>query len=39
MALGWTQPLIDIYTRNLLGVKGQPELRADNVTAICEPIF
>jgi hypothetical protein len=33
MALGSTQPLIGI-----LGGKGRPEHRADNLIAICEPI-
>jgi hypothetical protein len=39
MALGTTQPLTEMSTRNLLGVKGgQPTRKADNLTAICEPI-
>jgi hypothetical protein len=37
MALGSTQPLTEISTRNLDGVKGRPELKAD-ITAIYEPI-
>jgi hypothetical protein len=38
MALGSTQPLIEMSTRNLPGGKGRPARKADNVTAICEPI-
>jgi hypothetical protein len=37
MALGSTQPLTAMSTRNLLGGKGQPARKADNLTAICEP--
>jgi hypothetical protein len=37
MALGSTQPLIEMSTRNLPGGKGRPVRRADNLTAICEP--
>jgi hypothetical protein len=37
-ALGLTQLLAEISTRNLPGSKGQPERKADNLTAICEPI-
>jgi hypothetical protein len=36
-ALGSTQPLKGMRTRNLPGGKGQPARRADNLTAICEP--
>jgi hypothetical protein len=36
MALGSTQHLIEMNTRNLPGVKGRPTLKADNLTAICE---
>jgi hypothetical protein len=36
MALESTQPLMS--TRNLGGGKGQLERKADNLTAICEPI-
>jgi hypothetical protein len=37
-ALGSTQPLTEMSTRNLPGgVKGTAR-RADNLTAICEPI-
>jgi hypothetical protein len=38
MALGSTQPLTEMSTRNLPGGKGQPVHKADNRTAICEPI-
>jgi hypothetical protein len=38
MALGSTQPLTEMSTRNLLGGKGRPALKADNLSAICEPI-
>jgi hypothetical protein len=38
MALGLTQPLTEMSTRNLPGGKGRPARRADNLTAICEPI-
>jgi hypothetical protein len=38
MAFGSTQPLTEMSTRNLPGGKGQPEHKADNLTAICEPI-
>jgi hypothetical protein len=37
MALGSTQPLTEMSTRNLPGGKGQPAHTADNLTAICEP--
>jgi hypothetical protein len=39
MALGLTEPLTEMSTRNLPGAKGRPALRADNLTAICERIF
>jgi hypothetical protein len=39
MDLGSTQPLTNLSTRNLPGGKGLPALEADNITAICEPIF
>jgi hypothetical protein len=39
MALGSTQPLTETSTRELPGGKGRPERKADNLTAICEPIF
>jgi hypothetical protein len=38
MALGSTQPLIEMSTRNLPEGKGRPMCKADNLTAICEPI-
>jgi hypothetical protein len=38
MALGSTQPLIEISTKNLSGGKGWPALKADILTNICEPI-
>jgi hypothetical protein len=37
MALGSTQPLTEMSTRNFPGGKGRPSRRADNLTAICEP--
>jgi hypothetical protein len=36
MALGSTQPLIEVSTRNLAGGKGRPARKADNLTAIYE---
>jgi hypothetical protein len=38
MALGPTQPLTGMSTSNLPGGKGGPVHKADNLTAICEPI-
>jgi hypothetical protein len=38
MVLGWTQPLTEMSTRNLPGGKGRPARKAENLTAICEPI-
>jgi hypothetical protein len=38
MALGSTQPLTEMSTRNIPGGKGLPARKADNLTAICEPI-
>jgi hypothetical protein len=38
MALGSTQLLAEMSTRNLPGGKGWPARGADNLTAICEPI-
>jgi hypothetical protein len=38
MTLGSTQPLTEMSTRNLLGVKGRQAREADNLTAICEAI-
>jgi hypothetical protein len=37
MALGSTQPLTEMSTRNLSGGKKRPARRADNLAAICEP--
>jgi hypothetical protein len=37
MALGSTQPLTEISTRNLPGGKKWPARRTDNFAAICEP--
>jgi hypothetical protein len=37
MALGSTQTLTEMTTKNLLGGKGRPARKADNFT-ICEPI-
>jgi hypothetical protein len=39
MALGSTQPLTEIeYQESSLGGKWRPARKADNLTAICEPI-
>jgi hypothetical protein len=38
MALGCTQLLTEMSTRNLTGYKGWPASKADNLTAINEPI-
>jgi hypothetical protein len=38
MALGSTQPLTEMSTRNLPGGKKRPVRKADNLIAICEPI-
>jgi hypothetical protein len=37
MAMGSTQPLTEMSSRNLAGGKELPALKADNITAICEP--
>jgi hypothetical protein len=37
MALGSTQPLTEMSTRNLPGGKKRPAPRADNLAAIYEP--
>jgi hypothetical protein len=37
MALGSTQPLTEMSTRNLPGGKKRPARRADNLAAIYEP--
>jgi hypothetical protein len=39
MALESTQPLSEKSTRNLPGSKGLPARKADNLTAVCEPIM
>jgi hypothetical protein len=39
MALGSTQPVTETRTRNLPGGEERPALKADNLTAICEPII
>jgi hypothetical protein len=39
MALGSPQPLKEMSTGNLPGAKGRLERKADNLTAVCEPIF
>jgi hypothetical protein len=38
MALGFTQPLKEMSTRNLLGIKARPARKAFNFTDICEAI-
>jgi hypothetical protein len=38
MALGSTQPLTEMSTKNLPGGKRRPARQADNLTVICEPI-
>jgi hypothetical protein len=38
MALGSTQPLTEMNTRNLPGDKEWPAPKAENLTAICEQI-
>jgi hypothetical protein len=38
MALGSTQPLTEMSTRNLPGRKVRPARKSDNLTAVCEPI-
>jgi hypothetical protein len=37
IALGSTQLLTEMSTKNLPGGKGRPARKADNLTAICEP--
>jgi hypothetical protein len=39
MALGLTQPVTEMSTRNPAGGKGRPARKAHNLTAIYEPIF
>jgi hypothetical protein len=38
MALGSTQPLTEMSTRNIPGDKGRPARKDDNLVAIFEPI-
>jgi hypothetical protein len=38
VALGSTQPVTEMSTRNLSAGKGRPARKHDNLTAICEPI-
>jgi hypothetical protein len=38
MALGLTEPLKEMSTRNLTGSKGLPARKTYHLTAICEPI-
>jgi hypothetical protein len=38
VTLGSTQPLTEMTTREVSGGKGRPAHKADNLTAICEPI-
>jgi hypothetical protein len=38
MALGSTRPLVEIVPGIYLGGEGRPARKADNLTAICEPI-
>jgi hypothetical protein len=37
MAVGSTQPLREMSTRNIPGGKGPLARKADNIIAICEP--
>jgi hypothetical protein len=39
MALGSTQALTEMSTRNLPGGKGRPARKADDLTAMCESII
>jgi hypothetical protein len=38
MVLRSTQPLTEMCTKNILGGKGRPVRKADNLTDVCEPI-
>jgi hypothetical protein len=40
MALEFTQPLTEMSTRDIPGMRGKMQgmLKADNLSAICEPI-
>jgi hypothetical protein len=37
MAMGSTQPLTEMSTKNLPSGNGRPARKADNLTAICKP--
>jgi hypothetical protein len=39
MALGSTQPLTEMSTRDIPGGKGRPARKSDNLAALCELIF
>jgi hypothetical protein len=39
MSLGSTQPLTELSTINLPGVKGRPARKADNLTSIIKSII
>jgi hypothetical protein len=39
MSLGSTQPLTEMSTRDVSGCEERPARKADNFTAICEPIM
>jgi hypothetical protein len=39
MALGSTQLVTEMSTRDLPGGKGQPARKVDGLTAICEPVI
>jgi hypothetical protein len=39
MALGLTQPLTEMSTKNLPGGKERPACKADSLTFICESII
>jgi hypothetical protein len=38
MALGFTQLLTEVSTRNIPGGKAQPAHKADILTVVCEPV-
>jgi hypothetical protein len=38
MVLGSAHPLTEMSTRNIPGGEGRPARKADDLTAICEPI-
>jgi hypothetical protein len=38
MAVGWTQALTEMSASNLPGGKWRSSRKADNLTAICEPV-